>query len=530
MVNNKYNLKLGIVLSYVQTFFTTVISFFLVPLTIKKLGGPEYGIYMMVGSLVPYISILDFGISNSVVKYISECRINKEVKKEEELISTFLIIYIFIALIVLLISIPLILRIETIFKSGLNSQEIEKVKLMMGVLFLYMALSFPLKIFQGVILAYENYVLPKLISFISAVVTPLLIIISLYNGYKAISLIVITSVIGMISGLIQMIYCKRILKIKLSMKKLNFFLIKDLFNYSLYIFIASIVNIIYWNTDNFILGSIVSSSEIAIYSIASKFNAYLSTFTMVFSGLLLPKVVKIASLNKNNEEIDRLFIKVSGLQLKVIGLIMLNFIFIGKEFIRAWVGENYINSYAIALMLMGIRIIPICQDLGTSILQAKNKHKIRSVVYIFIAILNLAISIPLAKKYGGFGCALGTVIGIACNIIFINIYYNYIGLNMKKYWVNFWKNTIPIILAGVLGSMLKHFIIINTWVSIFLFGLIFTSIYSIIIWNMGMTGSEKNIIIEPIKMLRKKNSILNKRRIIKILVAGTGYIGLSNEI
>ena len=59
-------------------------------------------------------------------------------------------------------------------------------------------------------------------------------------------------------------------------------------------------------------------------------------------------------------------------------------------------------------------------------------HKARAIVYLFIAIANVAISIPLIKLMGPIGAALGTAISlIAGNIIFMNIYYQKrIGLDI----------------------------------------------------------------------------------------------------
>ena len=57
-----------------------------------------------------------------------------------------------------------------------------------------------------------------------------------------------------------------------------------------------------------------------------------------------------------------------------------------------------------ALIVMIPLLIPLIQNTGIIILQAKNKHDFRAKVYVFIAILKIIISVPLAKYYGGIGC------------------------------------------------------------------------------------------------------------------------------
>ena len=70
--------------------------------------------------------------------------------------------------------------------------------------------------------------------------------------------------------------------------------------------------------------------------------------------------------------------------------------------------------------------VPLIQNLGIEIQRAKNMHKARSAVYLFIAIANVFVSIPLIKLMGPAGAALGTAISLfAGNIIFMNWHYHY---------------------------------------------------------------------------------------------------------
>lgn len=503
----KNQIKVAVFLSYAQTLITITFSFFTLPIIIKKIGVEEYGVYTLANSLLPYLGILDLGMSNSIVRYVTETKLKKEKEKEKELNSIFFISYGTISLVILLIVIPIILNLNIFLKKGLTILEIEKLKYMMLIIAIYVSISFPLKIFQGILTAYEKFYYLKLISFIVSLLSPivLLIIINSNLNQKIIYLVLLNCIVGITSSLFQMGYCIRILKVKFKFKNLDFKILKEILRYSFYIFLGSIVDILYWNTDNYVLGALVSSQEVAIYSIASKFNEYFSTFTMIISGFMLPQVMKLIIENKSNKEITALFIKVSNIQIKIVGFIILNFLFVGKEFINIWVGSGFDKSYLIALSIMVVRIIPICQVLGTSILQAKNKHKFRSIVYIFIALFNLVISIPLGKKFGGIGCAIGTVIGITMNIIIINLYYLKIGLDMKKYWKNLLNNLKYIFILLIIGLFLVKILNPITIFDILLFIFLFSLIYLGIIVKFLLTQEELN------KLKIKLNILLNAK-------------------
>ncbi|MEG0408639.1 MAG: virulence factor MviN, partial [Bacilli bacterium] len=103
---------------------------------------------------------------------------------------------------------------------------------------------------------------------------------------------------------------------------------------------------------------------------------------------------KMVANEATDEEITDEFIKIGRIQYLLIFLMASGFTLFGKEFFISWVGVEYVESYYIALILIIPICIPLIQNLGVSIMQAKNLHKFRSVLYVLIAIANILISIP----------------------------------------------------------------------------------------------------------------------------------------
>ena len=146
------------------------------------------------------------------------------------------------------------------------------------------------------------------------------------------------------------------------------------------------------------------------------------------------------------------------------------------------------------------------QNLGITILQARNQMKFRSLFYTGISILSLGISIPLAKAYGGIGCAIGTSIAlIAGQIVGMNIYYyKKIHIDIPLFWKEIGKMSIaPIAFAMLCWFLLKH-IDTNNVVSLTLAIITFTILYQFVIWFMSMNSYEKNLISSPVIMLYHK--------------------------
>ena len=136
-------------------------------------------------------------------------------------------------------------------------------------------------------------------------------------------------------------------------------------------------------------------------------------------------------------------------------------------------------------------------------------HKFRSIVYFIIAIGNVLLSIPLTKKYGEIGAALGTAIAmILGNIIMMNWYYqSRVKLDMKYFWSNIFKLFPAILVSFFIGLSFSKIIVINSIINFVVVGCIYVLAYLICIYFLGLNNYEKELIDGMInKVLRRKRS------------------------
>lgn len=235
---------------------------------------------------------------------------------------------------------------------------------------------------------------------------------------------------------------------------------------------------------------------VSVYSVASTLNSLFCNLSTAISGVLLPKMSKMIANNASNTELTNEFIKVGRIQYYIIFLISSGLVLVGKEFFVVWAGADYVDSYYIALLLILPVCVPLIQNLGISIMQAKNMHKFRSVLYVVIALANIAISVPLSKLYGGIGAAIGTAISLIIgNGLIINIYYyKKVKINVLKFWKDIiimsCKFAIPLILILIFMCIVK----LNGGVSIIVYAGIYTILYIIIAYFFVMNQYEKNLL------------------------------------
>ena len=262
---------------------------------------------------------------------------------------------------------------------------------------------------------------------------------------------------------------------------------------------------VYWGTDRIIIGKFIGPLAVGIYSIASVFNNIYMSLSTAISGVLFPRINKLV-VEEKYDHLSDMFIRIGRIQYILLGLISSGFIVFGNEFIYLWLGKGYTEVYKIALWIMIPLTIPLIQNTGIAIMQARNQHQFRSVVYFFIAILNIVVSILLVKNYGAIGCAIATGISFTLgNIIIINIYYwKRVDIDIPLFWKNIFKMSIPVVITMIIGYGLNHFINEYRIITFILKGSIYVVIYTILMWLIGMNKEEKTEVLNPISRVLKR--------------------------
>ena len=263
---------------------------------------------------------------------------------------------------------------------------------------------------------------------------------------------------------------------------------------------------IYWNTGQFVLGAFVGTAAVAVFAIAIQLEHIYMQFSTAISTVFLPKVTGMVTKNDNRKEISDLFIKTGRIQYIVMSLILSGFIVFGRDFINLWAGEGYKDVYIITLMFFVALLIPLIQNLGITILQARNQMKFRSLLYIGIAVVSLVFQIVLSKEYGGIGCAIGISGALLLGQgLIMNIYYRKKqDLNVLKFWKEIAKMSIvPIILIVVSMYLLRN-VELDSWVELGGAIVLFAIIYTPLFFRFSMNSYERDLFIAPIKKIIKR--------------------------
>jgi len=292
------------------------------------------------------------------------------------------------------------------------------------------------------------------------------------------------------------------MKIRICLHRFNVPLLKELFLFSFWIFLNLVMDLLYWKFGQTVLGMTTGTSAVAVFSIGIQLAFYFLTLSTAISGVFLPRAAAMDARNAGNEELTSMMIRVGRCQLLIMGLALIGFICLGQLFILNWLGADYLQAWAMALVIIIPLLIPLVQNFGISILQAKNKHAARSLIYIAISLVNVVIGYFLSLHYGGLGMAIATSLALIMGQgIAINLYYHYrIGLNIPRFFKEILNGLLPgLLVSGTLGY-LTSLLPGDGWPGLFYKGVLIVLIYIASMWLFGMNAQEK---MEFASMTRK---------------------------
>lgn len=504
-------LKSGAILSYSQMFLGVIIGLVYTPVMIRLLGDSEYGLYNTVSSTISMLSVLSLGFNSSYIRYYAKYKKDNDDVSIYKLNGLFLIVFFIIGLIALVCGLFLTEHLNLVFNDGLTQEEYSIARVLMLLLTLNLAVSFPMSVFSNIISAHEKFVFLKALGVLKTVVSPLVTIPLLLMGYKSIAMVSVTVGIAIFTDILYLIYVIGKLKQKFIFHSFEKGLFKSLFAYTAFIAINLIVDQINSNVDKLLLTRYKGTTVVAIYSAGYTIETYYQMFSTSISGVFTPRIHLICNdrdidEQTRNKKLTELFIKVGRIQFCILALIASGFVFFGKPFIHYWAGPGYTDAYYVALLLMIPITIPLIQNLGIEIQRAANKHQFRSFVYLGMAIVNLVLTIFMCQKYGAVGAAVGTAISLLlANGLIMNIYYQKkLKINIILFWKNIARMSLALIVPIVFGIALILFIDITSVLSLLVAIVAYALVYFASMWFIGLNDYEKGLILKPIKKILKK--------------------------
>ncbi len=489
--------KAGALLSYINLGLGSVIPLLYTPIMLNILGQAEYGLYSLSHSVIGYLGLLNFGMGSAIVRYAAKYRAEDNKDGVRGLIGLFLTIYSCLSLLVCIAGVVLIGNVDAFFAKGLSAAEVERLRILMMIMVASVAVSLPMSVFSSIISAYEQFVFAKAFGLFGTLLLPALNLIVLYAGYASVGMALVGLGVHVLNGVVYGSYCLKKLGLYPRFRRMPVHLLKEIWIFSAFVFLSSIVDMLYWATDKVLIGALIGSTAVAVYNVGGVFTSMLQSISQSISNMFTPKIMMMASKNAAISETSELLIRVGRLQFYIVSFVLSGYIVFGQRFIGFWAGDGYADAYFVALLTMIPLAIPLIQSIAYSTVVAQNKHRFRAIAYAIIAVINVVSTYFVTPKFGIIGAAACTAIAfLAGNGIIMNFYYSrVIGLDIFRFWKNIGRISVAPLAMIAAGYLLVNCVFEITSVLVFLAGVcVYSIIFWLLNWFISMNAYEKDLL------------------------------------
>jgi O-antigen/teichoic acid export membrane protein len=394
--------------NYVGRVAGLVIWFFFTPFVLRHLGQAEYGLWIVVGSLVGYGYILNLGINAALIKFVAQYQSREDVEAARGVVATGLVLYALLGLACFGLSaalapfLPALLHLPAEFQSTASV-----VMLLMGA---EVGLAIPCGTGTAVLQGLHRYDLVNVVTTSATILTVVAMGLVLLLGGGLVGMVAVTLPITLASQLVSTVMIHRVApQLRFGWRGARLDLVRPIVVFSGPLFVMQIAELLQRKTDEIVIGAFLFISAVTPYSLARRLADLTRRMTDQFVRVLLPLA---SELHAGDEPVRLQELYTGGTRLTLVLLLPMtcSLLVLGGAILTLWVGPSYAENEPLLRILTIAALASTSQAPASSILKGMARHRPLAVSSLCAGIANLGLSLLLVGPFGLLGVAIGTLI------------------------------------------------------------------------------------------------------------------------
>lgn len=508
MPNSARKLVTGSTMRLTTTVATALVSILLMPFVVHRLGDRMYGIWTLVATFVGYYGILDLGLSSAITRYLARAAGAADTATANQLFNTALRIFSGLALLVVLVSGIIAALSGRLTRNPEDAALLFRIVLVLGV---SVAISFPLRVFTGVLESHLRFDLTASFDLLSLILRSGLTVVVLLAGYSVVGLAWVTFLSGLPAVALYVYFTHREMPfLRFQWGQWNRTTARSLFSYSVYSLVAQLADLLRFRLDAVVVAAYLGFSAVTHYRIGSTLLQY---FMLLMSSLMgvFPSVFSRQEGASDFEGLKKTFYFATKVSTGVACFVGFGLIAWGKAFIGRWMGPQYLDAYPVLVVLVSGMTVSLIQGPSISLLYGTSRHKFVALFNSIEGIANLVLSLIFVRYFGMLGVALGTMVPMLISKVVVQPIY-VCRVAQIEYWDYMRRMGSTLLVA--LGGLVIPFLVTQRFSQpdyrvLCAIGTLSLVSYGLIFWKFGLSSSEAQTLGGAIwpRLLAKKETV-----------------------
>ncbi len=408
--------------SYLRFFVSMMVMFLLTPYIIRHVGQQEFGLWSLTFSVLGFFGLLDMGLSSSVVRYVAECRGAGDIDRRNRMVSTLSIVYLVITTVAAIAVLALSHNYTRLFSIPLEQQS-RAVALLWILAARTSLFALPLSLFQGILFGEQRIALLNGIQISTTLLYGSLSWVALAHGSGLVTLAWINLGAMILEYTLYAVFAFRTVgDLRISWKLADRSLLRTVAGFSFAQSIVSVAALVRLRTDPLIVQYFLPISQVAIYAVALRIAE--SALLLIKQGInvLSPLMAQLHG-SGDHDKIRTTMLGAGKLSFFGSTLLTVPICVFATQIVSRWVGTGFASAGPTLIVLMLSMWLVTPQLVAASVLAMTGHHKITARAEVGGMLLNLCVSIALARPLGLAGVALGTLVStIIVDLLYIVSY------------------------------------------------------------------------------------------------------------
>jgi len=399
---------INIVSSYARFLIGMIAVFFLTPFILQRIGTEDFGLWSLCLAITGLLGVLDLGFSTAAVKYVAECAGNGKHEARNEALSTLLLVYALLGVVVLILVLAAIPA--GIHWFGLEVADAESFRTIITITGVAQGIALPLSIFRSALVGQGRYDVVNSFD-VGIIMLNIVLVVALLTsglGLPGLALANASIVLAGPLALVPVAFWK-IPGLALSFKRIRLARLREAAPLAVWFMLANIALIITLRSDALLIKLYLPLSAVAAFAIAAKISESSYLLNKQFSNALMPLISSsrgagdTATVHAILQDGTRYLAAVAA---PVLGLLF----FHAERVIHLWVGPEMHEAILPLRILLLAVFFSTLQFNAANVLGMSGGHRGVAWTMVGSATLNIILSVILIPMLGLAGAALATLI------------------------------------------------------------------------------------------------------------------------
>ena len=402
---------------YAAIFVDGAIGLVLLPFNVSHLGRAAYGLLTLTTSVTWFFGVLDLGYGSALVKFIAQYRAKRDRTALNEIVSTVGVVFAGLGLLCFGVMAVVAWRVGSLF--NLDPGDVRTAQYLLLIVGAYLSLRFPLAIFGAVVNGFQRYYFNNIVSISTSVIVAAVNVGVLSAGHGLVTLVAATTAVRVLTlGIFTWNAYRAFpgLRVRASMFRRE--RLREVSGFSVYMFVLDCAAKVNYSSDTMVIGAMLNTTAIAVWAVGQRLSVLAQQLTGQLNDALFPNVVD-SHAGERHDRLQLILLHGTKLSLALAAPMCLGLMAVAGPLILSWVGPQFSGGILPAQILLTIVLIRISTASANLILKGTGGHKLLAYTNSVTAVVNVLLSVALARPLGLVGIALGTLVPVSASTLFV---------------------------------------------------------------------------------------------------------------